>query len=30
MEWSKYSVIEKWTIIKSIVLHNNIFHGSSY
>ncbi|WP_412708131.1 hypothetical protein [Candidatus Rickettsia kedanie] len=24
MEWSKYSVIEKWKIIKSMVLHNNI------
>lgn len=25
MEWSKYSVIEKWKIIKSMALHNNIF-----
>lgn len=25
MEWSKYSTIEKWKIIKSMVLHNNIF-----
>ena len=25
MEWSKYNTIEKWKIIKSMVLHNNIF-----
>ncbi|BDU60669.1 hypothetical protein FLA4_10790 [Candidatus Rickettsia kotlanii] len=25
MEWAKYSTIEKWQIIKSMVLHNNIF-----
>lgn len=25
MEWAKYSTIERWQIIKSIVLHNNIF-----
>lgn len=25
MEWAKYSTIEKWQIIKSMVLHDNIF-----
>ncbi|MEY4463207.1 MAG: hypothetical protein RLZZ81_178 [Pseudomonadota bacterium] len=25
MEWSKYNTIEKWKIIKSMVVHNNIF-----